>query len=710
MKYLSALILLFSLLTATASPAQTPLPEKTAHGILVDRVWPLAHLEDLDGSPAAATGDLARWRQTVHELSRSAESDLGWLPGRRIQETALMAASPRQIPLALVHAVYDRMGPAGQTTAAEVFSLTALRQDVYYGAEVEFYLDPANLLQHETEQPVTMTFDPDDGRPPRFLDLATPITASYATTGVKHPTVTMTLGGGRTLTATATLNVKRLATPVPHDTLLITASEPFEGAAGSGQAYVYLAPGRTVLTNPAIVVEGFDLDNSMDWPVLYDLLNEENLIEDLRADGYDAVVLDFTEATEPIQRNAMVVAELLDQVQAVLPPGSSVAVVGASMGGLVTRYSLLWMEQLGSGHNVRTFLSFDAPQQGANIPLGLQHWLDFFQGESEDAAFLLSRLNTPAARQMLLYHHLSTSGSTPQPDAMQGTFFADLAGLGDWPAQPRLVAIANGSGTGLDQGFTAGDQLIFYEYRSFLADIDGNVWAVPDGGSQVIFDGMINLLWPLPDTDQTVSVSGPLPWDSAPGGFRASMAQMDTTAVPYGDIVALHDNHCFIPTVSALAVAGAGPFHDIAGDAALLDKTAFDQVYFPVANQGHIAITPENKVWFMTEIEAGISAVDDIPYAAATGLILHPAAPNPFNPRTGIGFSLPRSGRVSLRIHDVSGRLVRTVVDDLILEPGQHKTFWNGRNDRGAAVAAGIYFTRLRWDNETRTGRLTLIK
>ena len=85
-----------------------------------------------------------------------------------------------------------------------------------------------------------------------------------------------------TLIARSTLDVKRLDTPTPNETWAITASEAYDGTAGSGLAYVYLAPGRTELVNPAIVVEGFDLDNTMDWPVLYDLLNQENLIEQLK--------------------------------------------------------------------------------------------------------------------------------------------------------------------------------------------------------------------------------------------------------------------------------------------------------------------------------------------------------------------------------------------------------------------------------------------
>jgi hypothetical protein len=710
MKTYNLLLAMFFLTVAATSWGAAPLPDSTVNGILADRVLPLAHLEDLDGTPAAAVGNLSRWRQTVHELRRAAERDLGWFEPRRVQEEALSTAADNEVPLTLVHARYDRMDDSNQPTPAEVFALAALRQDIYQGATVTFSLDPDHILTHRTEPLATLTFDPDDGDGPRDLHLSSPLAVSYATLGIKHPVLTAKLADGRTLTAVTTLDIKRLVTPDPHETWAITASEAFEGSAGTGLAYLYLSPDHSVLTNPAIVVEGFDLDNTMDWPVLYDLLNQENLIEDLRAEGYDAVVLDFTEATEPIQRNAFVLTELLAQVNAAIDPGSTTAVVGASMGGLVTRYALLWLEQQGTDHRVRTFLSFDAPHLGADIPLGLQHWLVFFQDESEDAGFLLSRLNTPASRQLLLYHHLATVGQTAAADPLHGTFFADLDGLGGWPSSPRLVGIANGSGTGQDQGFAAGDQLIFYEYRSLLADIDGNVWAVPDAGTQVIFDGMINLIWPLPDTYQTVSVGGTLPWDSAPGGFRSSMAQMDTTAVPYGDIVALHDNHCFIPTVSALALAGVGPFHDIPGDPDLMDKTGFDQVYYPAANQEHIAITPENKWWLMDEIGAGVSGVEDLPDIAVGGPVLYPAAPNPFNPQTEISFLVTEPGQVSLEIHDLAGRLVRTLVDHQSLGMGLHKVSWNGRGDDDREAASGVYLCRLKNGNQVQSISLTLVK
>ena len=692
--------------------ADGPLPESTPNGILTDRVLPLAHMEQLDGSEITPIVGLDRWRQTMHELRRSAEVDLNWPAARHVQSRALMAAGSLEVDLALIHARYDRM-QGDNVTSSEVLALGALRESIYYGAEIEFRLDPERIFTHRTRDIAHMTFDAGDGKGTRPLTPGQMQKVSYTQPGVKTLTLVTTLDDGRVLKARTAVDVKRLTTPDPTATWSITATEPYENAVASGSAYLYLAPGHTELTNPVVVVEGFDLDNSMNWPVLYDLLNQQNLLEDLRAAGYDAVVLDFTEATEPIQRNAFVLTELLTQVNAAIDPGTTTALIGASMGGLVSRYALLWMEAQAIDHRVRTYLSFDSPHRGANIPLGLQHWLSFFNVESEEAAYLLSRLNTSAAKQMLLYHHQSTNGTTANADVQRGDWLDDLANQGDWPIGPRLVAVANGSGAGLDQGFSAGGQIISYEYRSLLVDIDGDVWAVPDGGpASTILDAGINLIWPLPDTYQTVGVGGTLPWDSAPGGHRGSMAQMDETTAPYGDIIALHDNHCFIPTVSALALDGVGPFHDIDGDENLMSLTAFDQVYFPTTdpdNQGHIALTAENKVWFLDEIQADLSATPDDTQVVGATTRLHSAVPNPFNPSTSIAYSLGQAGWVDLSVFDIRGRLVSELFAG-VQSVGEYSARWNGRDKEDRGMSAGVYFVRLKTDVGRETMRVTLVK
>jgi hypothetical protein len=83
--------------------------------------------------------------------------------------------------------------------------------------------------------------------------------------------------------------------------------------------------------------------------------------------------------------------------------------------------------------------------------------------------------------------------------------------------------------------------------------------------------------------------------------------------------------------------------------------------------------------------------------------------PNPFNPTTTIEYSLDAGGSVSLRVYDVSGRLVRTLVEGE-KGPGAHAEVWNGRNDRGEAVSTGVYFYRLRAGEKVLTRKAVLLK
>ena len=83
--------------------------------------------------------------------------------------------------------------------------------------------------------------------------------------------------------------------------------------------------------------------------------------------------------------------------------------------------------------------------------------------------------------------------------------------------------------------------------------------------------------------------------------------------------------------------------------------------------------------------------------------------PNPFNPVTQIRFDLARDGHVRLEIFDVSGRHVRTLVDQN-LKRQQHSVSWNGMDDAGRRVASGVYLYRLVTDDDTMTRRMVLLK
>ncbi len=492
--------------------------------------------------------------------------------------------------------------------------------------------------------------------------------------------------------------------PAPHDTLFLTASIPFDGRYGTGMAYVYMEDSLGVLDNPVIAVEGFDLDNSWDWDDLYNHLNTEDLLETLRDGGFDIVILDFTDATDYVQLNSFVLVELIKQVQSMIFPNRTIAVAGASMGGLCARYALAYMETHGIEHRVRNYISFDAPHTGANIPLGVQYWLDFFSGLSDAAAGMLASLNRPAARQMLVYHYTDPAGATGEPDLLRAEMLADFAAVGEYPQNLRKVAIANGSGNMLGQGFGPGDQIISYEHEELLTTITGNVWSVPDGAAQTIFDGYIRII--ILPTSMTVNVSGTKPYDSAPGGWRESMADMDSTEAPYGDIVALHEHHCFIPTVSALAIDTGDLFYNIGGDADLLSHTPFDEVYYPAANQDHASVTAENRQWFLDEIRLGVT---DGSLPPLGDVVLHQNYPNPFNPNTVIRFDLPRPAYVRLRVYNVKGELVSTLVDGHFAE-GSREIAWNATDSRGRRVSSGVYFYRLAAGEQVRTRKMILLR
>ncbi len=99
------------------------------------------------------------------------------------------------------------------------------------------------------------------------------------------------------------------------------------------------------------------------------------------------------------------------------------------------------------------------------------------------------------------------------------------------------------------------------------------------------------------------------------------------------------------------------------------------------------------------------TGVEDAPSAFA----LSGNVPNPFNPSTTIAFSLPREGRAELRVYDLAGRLVRTLLDET-LPAAEHSVQWHGRDDLGRTVPSGTYYYRLVTADGMAVRKMTLIK
>jgi hypothetical protein len=106
--------------------------------------------------------------------------------------------------------------------------------------------------------------------------------------------------------------------------------------------------------------------------------------------------------------------------------------------------------------------------------------------------------------------------------------------------------------------------------------------------------------------------------------------------------------------------------------------------------------------------EADGTAVEDT--QVPTAHRLYPCRPNPFNPTTLIRYDLPEASRVDVGLYDVSGRLVRTLVQGDRIPAARHEVVWHGRDQHNRPVASGAYLYWLEAGSFARTRRMTLLK
>ena len=84
--------------------------------------------------------------------------------------------------------------------------------------------------------------------------------------------------------------------------------------------------------------------------------------------------------------------------------------------------------------------------------------------------------------------------------------------------------------------------------------------------------------------------------------------------------------------------------------------------------------------------------------------------PNPFNPSTAIPFTLSEDADITLRVYDVTGRLVRTVIDRGSYSSGDHTVHWDGTTDAATRAGAGLYVARISARGDAETVRMVLLR
>ncbi|PJA74671.1 hypothetical protein CO151_08745 [bacterium CG_4_9_14_3_um_filter_65_15] len=85
------------------------------------------------------------------------------------------------------------------------------------------------------------------------------------------------------------------------------------------------------------------------------------------------------------------------------------------------------------------------------------------------------------------------------------------------------------------------------------------------------------------------------------------------------------------------------------------------------------------------------------------------AFPNPFNPKVTVSYNMPKRGHVTVKIFNIRGELVRTLVDD-VMDAGTQSVDWNGTSNSGSSVASGVYFYEARYGDEVQVNKITMVK
>ena len=111
--------------------------------------------------------------------------------------------------------------------------------------------------------------------------------------------------------------------------------------------------------------------------------------------------------------------------------------------------------------------------------------------------------------------------------------------------------------------------------------------------------------------------------------------------------------------------------------------------------------------FWQTEGQTGVREQAYSPNQGPLATRLYAPQPNPFRAHLAIRYSLAAVGRVTLRVHDLTGRVVRTLADK-VMRPGRYNVNWRGTDDRGRELARGVYFCRFTAGDYRSTEKLVL--
>lgn len=583
--------------------------------------------------------------------------------------------------------IIDSEGYLTKTTNASIYNKHKLAiitplQPKHKGLKVNFDLHESNIFNTTQKTITSVKIDFGNGEGFKTISKNSNITINYTAEGPKTLISELTFSDDTTITSKSTIDITYSNTDL--NTLFNRVVNTFESSntpvpnlipygeannIGTGEYEIFLSADN-ILDKPIFLIDGFDPGDTRDITGLYSLLDyndngtTSNLADRVRAEGFDIIILNFPVYTrlsdgvivdggaDFIERNAMLLVELLSIINTSKIAGADEnVIIGPSMGGLISRYALNFMENQNLDHDTRLWLSFDSPHHGANVPIGFQHLFNYMAygldlgGLGGDQSIVALRpivdgmLKSPAARQMLIDHfepHLA-SGSIvdfdpnlklPMKHPWNSIFYTGLNNLttSGFPENTRNVAMINGSGIGNPYQDKTGNDILpdreilntTIEDVSFQTDATFRVRYTPLAGQQnqasyLFIDSFFFCFCDLTASATVESESFSNGVDAASGGLfniGALAGSLGTDPLINSFFNALQTDYFnFIPTVSALALENDGdidwfhiPNNLTTSSLTVNNITPFDAWYMPDNNEEHVTLTNANVNFALDEI------------------------------------------------------------------------------------------------------------
>ncbi|NNT71866.1 T9SS type A sorting domain-containing protein [Flavobacterium sp. IMCC34852] len=653
------------------------LRDKTETKILYDRVFSLSNATESKKNGINTNYFL----QAYHEIQRA--DFLQRLPKlEKLREAANLGFAKNQVPLGVLIADFEKINPTAIEngdvflTANNLFESKPNAQNVFQkhtlnliapllakskSSLVTFIVKEELIFNTTNKHILSIAIQTNGEETWKTISTNTPLSIRFNSNGLQTVNCRLQFTNGETIVQSFVLTVDNQNNNAdarnsqnnfqPNVINTITATIPYQGYGetvphlGQGEYEIFPDTVDGVLDKPVFVVDGFDPGDTNTIPLFYAGLDYgagQNLADYLRTQGFDIILVNFPTYTRPntttvvdggvdfIQRNAFVLVEIINQINAQKVGTQKNVIIGPSMGGLISRYALRYMEMNALNHDTRLYISFDSPHQGANVPIGFQHLFNYMAygplGNAALQPIVDGMIKSSAARQMLIDHmegHLQSGSNfefntasaslVPTGAPNYRTAFQNELNAMGFPTTVRNVAISNGAGNGtmnyspnfevMNHTFnvTTTQRAIINQRFTPAANVTNQVSRFR--GQTLVFGTWLTIYESLANSKSPTYTDG---LDTAPGGrFDMGGFQADAGTDPL--LVEFFDNlnadyFTFIPTWSSMAISGTNNLYTpVTGNSV----TPFVASSIPTVNENHVTLNQNNVTFALEEIING---------------------------------------------------------------------------------------------------------